>query len=114
MDLETVTDYKHPDKIFSSMIKNSDENEQLRMGWSLKFHIGSDMNQILGEMLDRYDDIIPKFIYDVIRPLLIKYDKEFEYAINTENKLTTGDEMTILCFSLMEKHYGIGRYDKKP
>lgn len=89
IDLETLTDYANK-KIFSSMIKNADEKEMTRMGWNLKFHPGSDLNQIIGEILDQYRDYIPKDLYNVLDPLIIKYDKEFPFAISQENPATTG------------------------
>lgn len=60
------------------------------MGWSDKFHPGSGLNQILGEILERYDEIIPADIYQMLCPTIIKYDKEFPYTINIKNNLTSG------------------------
>ena len=77
------------------------------MGWSNKFHVGSDMNQILGELLESYEDIIPKFIYNIFSPCIIKLDKEFPYAISESNKLTAGDEIFMEYFRLLVEVKGI-------
>lgn len=89
IDLETVTDYRNP-RVYSSMVKNADDAECKRMGWSDKFHPGSDLNQIMGEILEIYHQYIPKNIRGELEPRIIRYDKEFPYAISQENPATTG------------------------
>lgn len=107
LDLETVTDYKNPDIFYSPMVKNASEEEKIRMGWNDRFHPGSDLNQILGELLERYADIIPKFIIDEIKPRIKRYNKEFPYAISEKNKKTTGEEILMIYYRLQVKHLGI-------
>lgn len=106
LDLETLTDYKNP-IIYSSMVKNASNEEKIRMGWNDKFHPGSDLNQILGELLERYGDIMPKSIVNEIEPRIKKYDKEFPYAISESNKETTGEEILMIYYRLQFKQLGI-------
>ena len=104
IDLETVVDYKNK-KVFSHMVKYSSNGEKYRMGWNNKFHPGSDLNQIFGDLLHNFESNIPKFIYDKIKPRLIYHDKEFPYAIMTDNKLTTGKEMLKLLKDITNKYF---------
>ncbi len=89
IDFETLTDYKYEDLI-PEVVKKSSLEEKYRMGWSVTFHPGSDLNQILGELLERYEQNIPSVIYNAIKPRIIQYDKEFPYAISESNEQTTG------------------------
>lgn len=68
------------------MIKKASAKEYIRMGWNKNFHPGSDLNQILGEILE----MVPKKIYNLLHPRIIRYDKEFPYAITESNHATTG------------------------
>ena len=96
IDFETMVDYK--DKIvYSRMIKSSSPEEYIRMGWSKKFHPGSDLNQIIGQLFEEYKNDIPKDIHDIFFSRVIKYDKEYPYAISEENPLTTGKAVLKLC-----------------
>lgn len=103
IDLETVVDYKNK-KVFSHMVKYSSNDEKYRMGWNDKFHPGSDLNQIFGELLDKYKNNIPKIFYDEIKPRIIYHNKEFPYAIMTKNKLTTGKKMLKLLCNITNKY----------
>lgn len=97
IDLETLTDYQNK-IVYSDMIKKSPADEKIRMGWNDKFHPGSDLNQILGELLEKYGENMPKSIYDAIEPRIKRYEKEFPYAISESNKLTTGVAiLRVLC-----------------
>lgn len=88
------------------MVQESFKNkkEMERMGWNKKFHIGSDMNQILGEILEKYQNILPKSIYDLLKPLIIVQDKEFPYAISGTNKRTSGDNVRLQLLQLLRRN----------
>lgn len=92
IDLETIVDYVNQN-VYSTMVFESDSKEKIRMGWHDTFHIGSDLNQILGEILDKYHDIMPKDLADDLSKRIIKHDKEFPFAISEENKSTSGSEI---------------------
>ena len=85
IDHEYFTCVDHiPDTILYASRK-----ELIRMGWSKRFRIGSDMNQILGCM-QKYK-YMPANLKRFINKRLIKYvsgpdAKEFPYAINHSNK----------------------------
>jgi len=107
IDMETMVDYKN--KHFPLMFREAMGNnkEMIRMGWSEKFHIGSDLNQILGEILEKYEKIMPKFLYDKLKPLIIVHDKEFPYAISEKNQETSGDEIMVLVNHLLIKRHKV-------
>lgn len=83
IDLETLTDYYNTE-IFSNMVKTSSNKEKTRMGWSNVFHPGSDLNQILGKITEKYQNIMPADIYNDIKSRIINYSKEFPYAISEQ------------------------------
>lgn len=66
------------------------------MGWSDSFHPGSDLNQVLGELLNDYGKYMPKYIYNILKPRIISHEKEFPYAITESNELTTGEAILAL------------------
>ena len=100
LELETLTDYRN-NLVFSSMVKNASPEERIRMGWSMKFSPGRDLNLFLGELLERYHNIMPNKLYDSIHPLLIKANKEFPYAIADGNRKTTGRKIMELIGAFM-------------
>jgi len=102
-DFETLTDYKDR-TVFSDMVATASKEELHRMGWSLEFHPGSDLNQILGEIFERYQNIIPPNIYEKISPLIIKTDNdEFPFAIDISNEMTTGKHILNIIQSMFSK-----------
>lgn len=58
------------------------------LGWSHKFHVGGDLNQILGILSDEYD--IPKSIKKKIDAIVIKNsnNNDWSYAIQKTNTKT--------------------------
>jgi hypothetical protein len=80
IDLETMTDYKTVKPRFSP-------EDRQRMGFSDKFHIGADLNQLLGYVMEEYKDEVP------IKFEVIKLDKEFPYAIDFRNPKTSGNKI---------------------
>lgn len=103
LDFSMMTDYKYPELVFSSIVSKAPEKEMLERGWNTKFHPGSDLNQIMGEILERYSNIMPKMFIKIIEPLIKKQDKQFPYAIRSSNKRTTGDEIMMLFWRLWIK-----------
>lgn len=103
LDLETVTDYKKGALVYSSIVKYASDKQMKKFGWNNNFHPGSDLNQILGELIEKYHNIMPKNIVDEISPRIIKHNKKYQFAIHNSNKLTTGDEIMGLIFKLMAK-----------
>jgi len=75
------------------MVKNASKKECYRYGFSKNFNTGRDLNQMLGELLEKFSDVIPKDIHDKLITRIIKYDKEFPYAITESNPLTTGQSI---------------------
>ena len=60
------------------------QKEKKRLGWSEKFHIGGDLNQILG-ILSTYK-YIPKYIKRILRKIIIENkNTDFPYAIQKQN-----------------------------
>ena len=108
IDMETMIDYKRRE--YPLMIKSALKNkkELVRMGWNKKFHIGSDLNQMLGEILEKYQNIMPGTIYDILKPFIIVQDKEFPYAISGKNDKTSGKEIMILLYHLFMKKHKVG------
>ena len=102
IDLETMVDYRTK-KVYPLEVINADNDDKIRMGWNKEFHIGSDLNQMFGELMNFYEDDMPKEMVEKIKPLIIEKDKEFPYALHLENKHTTGKEMSRLIKSL-KKH----------
>lgn len=86
IDLETMTDYKTITPIFA----NYSKAEKHRMGFSDKFHIGADLNQLLGYMLEDYYNDLPSILQELMKRHVIKLDKEFPYAIDVKNSKTSG------------------------
>ena len=106
IDFETVTDYReHGFK--PEQVKTATKEEQYRMGWANEFHPGSDLNQIFGELLERYQQTIHKAIYRAIKPRIKRYTKEFPFAISESNKLTTGKVLLRLIYHLAEQNINI-------
>lgn len=65
-------------------IMTASRAEKRRMGWSTKYRIGSDSNQILGHLLAH--PTLPRNIRRFISKRVIRVDKEFPYAIVQPNK----------------------------
>ena len=71
--------------------------EKKRLGWSEKFHVGGDLNQILG-LLSNYRNI-PAKLKQYIHKNVIKNEKsDFPFAIQSNNKKTSGKYLL--------KHFG--------
>jgi len=86
IDLETMADYKNK-KVPKELI-NATKKEKIRMGWDKKFHVGSDLNQILGQIIDEYSRDLPKSIVNKFKPLIISdKNKEFPFAVIKNNKM---------------------------
>lgn len=92
IDLETMSDYKNG--IIPVQILNATIKEKNRLGWNTKFKIGTDANQIYGELCDNFKKDIPKNILKKILPLL-KCDetKEFHYTVPNGNKELNGKKI---------------------
>ena len=89
-----MVDYDQND--LPNMIKTASSEERYRMGWSEQFHPGSDLNQIIGELIDQFGDMMPPDLVEILSPLVIKIDKEFEFAISSSNDKTTGSSLSKL------------------
>jgi len=92
IDFQYTNQYIKNSNIYSpyvmSKIKKY-QGEKKRLGWSENFHIGGDLNQILG-ILSNYR-YIPFHIKKNIDKLVIKNEgSDFPYAIQKSNKKTSG------------------------
>jgi hypothetical protein len=84
IDLETMVDYKNK-IVYPKEVIHATKYEKIRMGWSSKFHVGVDLNQMMGEIINNYKDDIPNEIVDKIGKLIIEEKKEFPFSISYEN-----------------------------
>lgn len=93
IDFQYTNQYKNNPKIYSSYIMSKIKKyrgEKERLGWSENFHVGGDLNQILG-ILSNYK-YIPKNIKKNIDKIVIKNEgTDFPYAIQKTNKKTSGE-----------------------
>ena len=93
IDFQYMNQYTR-DPMISSYYVNSRKkefaNDKRALGWSSKFHVGGDLNQILG-ILTRYNSM-PVKIRDSIN-LLVENNTRGKYfsTIDYENKKTSGD-----------------------
>ena len=93
-----IIDYQYMNQYVRDPVIRSDyvmtkladyDAKKRRLGWSSKFHVGGDLNQILG-ILSKYEHI-PLDIKNVLNKLVVKSGlKDFPYAITVDNKLTSG------------------------
>lgn len=89
IDLETMVDYACG-RICPHQVVNATPQESKRMGWSKSFHVGADMNQMLGELFLLYSDWMPKIMVKTLSAHLISKKEEFPYAIAGSNMRTSG------------------------
>lgn len=102
IDLETAVDYKHKSLYPDQVLKASDEENE-RMGWSREFHIGSDLNQMLGDIFDQFIHLIPHRLIHNIKPLIIQKEKEFPFAV-VENEKTSGKNILNIIKKIIKEH----------
>ena len=92
IDFQYTNQYKKNSKIYAPYVMSKMkkyQKEKTRLGWSEKFHVGGDLNQILG-ILSNYK-YIPKKIKKNIDKIVIKNEgTDFPYAIQKTNKKTSG------------------------
>lgn len=92
IDFQYTHQYKKDSKIIAPLVitnRKEYKSEQIRLGWSPKFHIGGDLNQILGILSDW--EYIPKKLKSNIKKLVFKgKSKDFPYAIQKDNIKTSG------------------------
>lgn len=92
IDFQYTNQYSKNSKIRSKIVMSNSikyRSEKKRLGWSSKFHIGGDLNQILG-ILTEYNSI-PHNIKKLLNSIVIKTAKtDFPYAIQKGNKYTSG------------------------
>lgn len=88
IDLETTTNYS---TIPPRFIHES-AAEKYRLGFADHFHIGADLNQILGYIFEDYSSDIPPELMP-LKNKIITLDKEFPYAIATKNNKTSGHKI---------------------
>lgn len=92
IDFQYTNQYNDDPQIYSPFVMTKIkkyQQEKERLGWSEKFHVGGDLNQILG-ILSNYK-FIPKEIKQFIDKIVIKNinNNDFPYAISMTNKKTS-------------------------
>lgn len=93
IDFQYTNQYKTKTKIYSEYVMNNEKDsqeEKKRLGWSSKFHVGGDLNQILG-LLSNYKYIPDKIRKNLNKIVIKKSDEsDFPYAIQKTNNKTSG------------------------
>jgi predicted Ser/Thr protein kinase len=93
IDFEYAHQYKKHSKIYSADVMSQapeHQAEKLRMGWSRKFHVGGDLNQILGS-ISQFPGIsgIPENMEKNIKAIVVHNDGDFPYTTVTDNPATS-------------------------
>ena len=92
IDFQYTNQYKNKPKIYSPYVMSEMkkyQKEKARIGWSEKFHVGGDLNQILG-ILSNYKYIPKKYKKNINKIVIRNENAEFPYAIQKNNKKTSG------------------------
>lgn len=90
IDFEYTHQYTKSSKIYCNDVMSQAQDKQaekMRLGWSRKFHLGGDLNQILGIISDFSS--IPEYIQKNIKKLVIQTNMDFPYTSIEGNKATT-------------------------
>jgi len=92
IDFEYTHQYTKSSKIYCRDVMSQAQDKQaekLRLGWSRKFHLGGDLNQILGILSDFSS--IPEYIENNIKKIVIQTNADFPYASLEGNPSTIAE-----------------------
>lgn len=98
IDYEYSHDYSRKTRVYSAFIVEGNKNEKLRLGWSVKWHTGGDLNQILG-ILSEYTSIPKKYKQYIRKHVLVRPGSDFPYATTKANIYLNPDVLLNLWFS---------------
>lgn len=90
IDFEYTHQYTKHSKIYSADVMSQapeHQAEKLRLGWSRKFHVGGDLNQILGS-ISQFSGL-PENMEKNIQSIVVKSGGDFPYTTVTDNPATS-------------------------